>query len=183
MGIFEKILVFWINSVRPSNKSKTKYLRKKGAVIGEQVRFNCKTNAFGTEPYLISIGDDCLIATNVQFITHDGGVKVLNSMKRFGNQSMDKVGQIHIGNNVYIGMGAYILPNVTIGDNCIIGAGAIVTKDIPEGHIAVGVPARITGTIEAYYQRIRNRVDDLSEMDSREKQKYLTEKYMQNGLS
>ena len=50
---------------------------------------------------------------------------------------------IHVGNNVWIGAGAILLPGVTIGDDTVIGAGSIVTKDIPSGVVAVGNPCRI----------------------------------------
>ena len=48
-----------------------------------------------------------------------------------------------MGNNVWIGGGAIILPGVTIGDNVVIGAGSIVTKSIPDNVIAVGSPCRV----------------------------------------
>lgn len=62
-----------------------------GMRLGKNVRFNCDMKAFGSEPYLISIDDDCLIAADVRFITHDGGVKVLNTLGKF-EVSMDKLG-------------------------------------------------------------------------------------------
>lgn len=49
---------------------------------------------------------------------------------------------ITIGSNVWIGMGVQICPGVTIGDNAVIGAGSVVTKDIPAGMLAVGVPCK-----------------------------------------
>ena len=50
---------------------------------------------------------------------------------------------IHIGNNVWIGAGAIVLPGVTIGENSVIGAGSVVTKDIPANVVAVGNPCRV----------------------------------------
>ena len=56
-------------------------------------------------------------------------------------------GPVHIGENVWIGDKATILPNVTIGKGCIIAANAVVTKDIPEYSVAAGVPAKVIKTI------------------------------------
>ena len=64
---------------------------------------------------------------------------------------MDRMARIKVGDNVYIGRGATICMGVTIGNNCIIGAGAIVTKDIPDNSVAVGVPARRIKSIDEYY--------------------------------
>lgn len=50
-------------------------------------------------------------------------------------------------NNVWLGGGVIVCPGVTIGDDCVIGAGAVVTTDIPAGAIAVGNPARVTGSV------------------------------------
>ena len=64
---------------------------------------------------------------------------------------------MRIGNNVWIGAGAVILPGITIGDDSVIGAGSIVTKDIPAGVVAVGNPCRVLRPIsdrdrEFYYK-------------------------------
>ncbi len=48
-----------------------------------------------------------------------------------------------IGNDVWLGRRVMIMPGVHIGDGCVIGAGAVVTKDIPEYSVAVGIPARV----------------------------------------
>lgn len=67
---------------------------------------------------------------------------------------------VHIGENVWIGAGAVIVPGVTIGKNSVIGAGSVVTKDIPENVLAVGNPCRVLREIgehekEFYYQSDR----------------------------
>ena len=51
--------------------------------------------------------------------------------------------KVKIGNHVFIGIGACIMPGVTIGDNVVIGAKAVVTKDVPEGCMVAGIPAKI----------------------------------------
>ena len=52
---------------------------------------------------------------------------------------------IHIGDDVWLGAGVVVTAGVTIGNGCIVGAGAVVTKDLPAGCIAVGVPAKVVG--------------------------------------
>ena len=56
--------------------------------------------------------------------------------------------EIRIGNDVWLGANVTILPGVSIGDNVVVGAGAVVTKDIPDNSLAVGVPARVMKKIE-----------------------------------
>jgi len=142
-----------IRYVNSSWERKLCYLRKQGMEIGEGTRLNCNVAAFGTEPYLVSVGNDCLFSGDVHFFTHDGGVKVLNSLGYFGEDKMDKMRRITVGNNVYIGTGACIMGGVTIGDNVIIGAGSIVTKDIPSNCCAVGIPAKKKCSIDEYYEK------------------------------
>lgn len=61
-----------------------------------------------------------------------------------------KIGRVEIGDEVFIGVGCIILPNVHIGNRVVVGAGTIVSKDIPDGCIAVGNPMRIIGkTVES----------------------------------
>lgn len=146
----DKIRMKIVNS---SNKNKSRWLIKQGAIVGEGNRFNCDVDAFGSEPWFIKMGNDCLIAQNVHFITHDGGIKVLNSLDYFDDR-MDCMGVIELGNNVYIGMGAYIMPNVRIGDNVIVGANSVVTHNIPSNTVVAGVPAKIIKTIDEYHKSL-----------------------------
>ena len=133
--------------------NKVEYLRKQGCEIGKNTRLLCHTSCFGSEPYMVKVGDDCLFSHNINIFTHDGGVKVLNSLNYFDGKAMDKIGCVTIGNNCFIGNSAKIMPGVTIGDNVIVGSGAIVTKDVPSNSVVAGVPAKIICTIEEYYQK------------------------------
>ena len=158
-----------------SYESKRNYLRKKGAKIGAGTRLNCHVDAFGTEPYLVSVGEDCLFASGVHFITHDGGIKVLNTLGVFDGKRMDSIAPIIIGNNVYIGMGAYIMPGVHIGHNTVIGAGSIVTKDVPGNCVCAGIPAHIIRSIDDYGASLKSkgRLMPTAGMNDRDKREYL----------
>lgn len=166
-----------------SYESKNKYLIARGAHIGEGTRLNCRVISFGTEPYMVSLGKDCLIAGNVNFLTHDGGIKVPNSLGMFDGKRMDSIAPIVLGDNVYVGMGAYIMPGVTIGDNVVIGAHAVVTHDIPSNSVAVGIPARVIKSIEDYHKGLieKGSVYPTVHLNSIEKRKYFTEVLMQKN--
>ncbi|MGL6114262.1 MAG: sugar O-acetyltransferase [Cetobacterium sp.] len=111
---------------------------------------NCEVNMNCTflDDNKIIIGDNALIAPNVQIYT---AFHPLNAEERFGKLSEDgtfefcktQTAPVTIGNNVWIGGGAIIMPGVTIGDNVVIGAGSVVTKDIPSNKIAYGNPCRV----------------------------------------
>lgn len=97
---------------------------------------------FGTEPHLISFGDNVHVASNVSFVNHDITCMMFNYMAKDHHYKI-RQGEIYIGNNVFIGAGTRILYDVTIGDNVIIGAGSLVNKSIPSGTVAAGVPCRV----------------------------------------
>jgi acetyltransferase-like isoleucine patch superfamily enzyme len=113
--------------------------RHLGAHVGEGCRIY--TSHFGSEPFLISIGNKVTITSGVKLITHDGSTWLMNDEKgrRYSYQ------RVTIGNNVFIGVNSIIMPGVNIEDNTIIAAGSVVTKSIPKGKIVAGVPAIIIG--------------------------------------
>lgn len=106
--------------------------------IGKNVFINsgCKFQDQGG----IYIGDGALIGHNVVIATlnHD-----FVPEKRHGMYPRS----VTVGKNVWIGSNSTICPGVTIGDNAVIGAGSVVTKDVPENMVAVGVPARVIKSI------------------------------------
>lgn len=139
------------------------YARRIGVIVGE----NCRliNVSFSTEPYLIELGDH-VSATKTRFETHDGGVWVARHLA----PEIDRVGRIKVGNNVFIGYGSIILPGVTIGSNVVIGAASVVTKDIPDNCVAAGVPARVLGPIESYWNKVLKdgeHTKSLSQQDKR----------------
>ena len=87
---------------------------------------------------LVTIGDDVLLAPGVQIYSAH---HPLDPQTRLTLAEL--ASPVTIGNNVWIGGNAIILPGVSIGDNSVIGAGSVVTKNIPAGVVAVGNPCRV----------------------------------------
>jgi len=58
------------------------------------------------------------------------------------------VGPVRLKDNVFIGHNSILMPNITIGPNAIVAAGALVTRDVPEGKIVSGVPAKVVGSVD-----------------------------------
>jgi len=128
------------------------YARWIGVRVGEGCRFvGLTTGTFGSEPYLVRIGNHVTLAAGVRFITHDGAVDIL----RLEDPELDVVAPVIIGDNVFVGTNALLLPGVTIGNNCVIAAGSVVTRDIPDGQVAAGVPARCIKTVAEYREKVR----------------------------
>ena len=125
-------------------KGRNAWARYCGVTVGR----NCRLliTRWGSEPFLISIGDNVTITAGTRLVTHDGSLWLISDEagRRFQYR------RITIGSNVFIGVNSIILPGVQIGDNVIIGAGAVVTKSIPPGKIVGGNPARIIGEFDAY---------------------------------
>jgi len=127
------------------------YFRKQGAQVGE----GCSIipTSLGTEPYLVKIGNRVTIATGVAFITHDGGAWLF----RDEVPDIQIFGPIVIEDDCVIGANAMLLPNIRIGRKSIVGAGSVVISDIPPESIAVGVPARVFGSIHRYREKCLTR--------------------------
>lgn len=128
-----------------------KYAKSIGVKVGAGVKFYGMTpGMFGSEPWLIEIGNNVHIVSGCNFVTHDGGVLIL----RDRTPTLEITKPIKIGNNVYIGLNCTILPGVVIGDNVVIAAGSVVTKDIPGGTVVGGVPARKIKTLKEYESKV-----------------------------
>lgn len=76
------------------------------------------------------------------------------------HQYKPRVGEINIGNNVFIGAGSRILYDVTTGDNVIIGAVPVGNKSIPRSTVAAGVPCRVIGKFEDYQKKLQIEINE-----------------------
>lgn len=118
---------------------------------GVKIGVNCDIQdvIFGSEPYLLSIGNHVQITAGTKFFTH-GGAWVLRG--RYPN--MDFFGKITIQDNVYIGNNSLIMPGVTIGSNVVVAAGSVVTKSVPAGAIVAGNPAKVVSNVDAFLEKM-----------------------------
>ena len=113
-----------------------------------QIEVGCNTtiesaHLAATEPgSMISIGDDCMLAYDIDIRTGDSHAIIdLNTGKR-----INQPGHVLVGDHVWLAAHVTVLKGTTIGNNSVIGTGTIVTKPIPENSIAVGIPARVSRT-------------------------------------
>ena len=120
------------------------FLRKKGAKIGENVRFYDPLHTFMdlSDPWLLTIGDHVAITRGVTILTHDYAWSAVRHHRESRGELLGAQNPVTIGNNVFIGMNAVILRGVTIGADVIIGAGSVVTADCESGFVYAGNPAR-----------------------------------------
>lgn len=166
---YEKIL----QSINP-----LKYAKKIGVNLGKYVYIYGKI-LWGSEPWMITIGNNVHITNDVKFITHDGGVLLFRSEV----PDLEIAKPIKIGDNVYIGNNVIILPGVTIGSKVIIGAGAVISRDIPDNSVAVGVPARVIKTADEYFEKIQRESLHLGHLKGKEKDDALKKYYGYTGKS
>ena len=150
----------------------TSYAKKKGVNIKGNVHFYGKTN-LGTEPWIITMGDNVHITKNVEFITHDGGVLILRKFQK----DLELTKPISIGNDVYIGINSIILPGVKIGNRCIIAAGSVVTKDVPDNSVVGGIPARYIKSVDEYFDKAKLESLKIGHLSAIKKEKELKKIY------
>lgn len=154
----KKRCVRLVRKMRKAICSQARYiemLRREGANIGERCYLDKRATLL--EPALVRMGDDVRITQDVKFITHEGGIWVLKNLGLVDDADIDIGGVIEIGNNVHIGWGAILLPNITIGNNCIVGAGSVVTKSVPDYSIVAGCPAKIIKSVDEFNHDTKER--------------------------
>ena len=154
-----KIIDTIIRFIKKRRMSNVEYYRSLGVKIGENCRIY--TNRFGSEPWLISIGNNVTIAGDVTFITHDGSTWLCKDNR--GRRYLFK--EINIGNNIFIGSNSTILPGVVIEDNVIVAAGSVVVKSVPKGTIVGGNPAKIIGGFYQYKEKALSNFKSEEDMD------------------
>lgn len=141
MNLFVKLLNLYRYLYWPLEKQ----ARQAGVKMGTD---NFIASRFwSSEGYLISIGNHCQITHGSMIFTHGGGNVVRSEYPKF-----DCFGKVSLGNYVYVGSNALIMPGVTIGNNVLIAAGSVVTKSVPDNVVVGGNPAKIICKISTYIE-------------------------------
>lgn len=155
-------LLWEFNKLKPSDiEEKTKYMKEDFAACGDGCYIELPFRAnwgghhvhFGNNVYAnsnltlvddgnIFVGDCVMFGPNVTIATANHPIEP-SLRKRALQYNKD----VYIGDNVWLGAGVIVVPGVHIGADSVIGAGSVVTKDIPEGVVAVGNPCRVLRTI------------------------------------
>lgn len=140
------------NRLLINNEGYLKYLRSKGASIGEDVTFHCPndTHVDVTDPHLLTIGNHVNLTGPITILTHDYGWSVVKGVtgEIFGNEK-----PVTIGNNVFIGWGATILCGTTIEDNVIVGAHSVVSGRLEHNSVYAGIPAKRICSLDHYREK------------------------------
>lgn len=127
-------------------------LKKMGLKVGNN--FNPQLG-FELDPshcWLIEIGDNVTFGPHVQVLAHDASI-----CKYLGYA---KIGRVTIGNDVFVGAGSIILPDVNIGDNVVVGAGSVVTHSLPPYTVCAGNPASVICGIEGFLNKHRKLMEE-----------------------
>ncbi len=123
---------------------------KNGLTVGENFNPQLGVELDYSHCWLITIGNNVTIAPHAQILAHDAST--------CGVVGYAKIGRVTIGNDVFIGAGAIILPGVTIGDGVIVGAGSVVSHSLESGAVYSGNPARRICSMEEFAEKHRNQM-------------------------
>ena len=142
LKMLEKMLDSALLEPFEPRKLRAYFIRKMGCHVGKDVFFGDYVRMDTSYADMIYIGDYTHVTSGCRLLCHQRDL----SNYYVGDNAAEcgyRLGEIHIGKGVMVGMETMIMPGVTIGDGAIIGARSMVTKDIPPYCIAVGSPAKV----------------------------------------
>jgi acetyltransferase-like isoleucine patch superfamily enzyme len=150
------------------------FARRLGVTVGRDCLFvGVNRETFGSDPYLVTIGDHVGIAAGVRFLTADVGTWLF----RREYPDLDVVAPVVVGDNVALGVNAVICPGVTIGNDVAVVAGALVTRDVPDGSVVAGVPALVISDVADYRERMLKDSTDTGLLRGAQRRHRLVEMY------
>ena len=135
----------------------TSYYISHGMKVGKNFNRQSGCKFDPSHCWLIEIGDDVTMSNQVIILAHDDCTR--------NELGYGRIGRVVIGNNVFVGARTTILMNTKIGDDVIIGACSLVTKPIPSGVVACGVPARIVGKTKDFLVQMREKLNNHPSFD------------------
>ena len=109
-------------------------LAAQGLRVGEAIHVGHSVYIDGLHPWLITIGDHVTLGPYTAIVTHDASLQ--------HHTALTRLGRVDIGDRVYVGVGAIILPGTRIGEDSVVGAGTVVHGDVPAGSLVVGNPGK-----------------------------------------
>ena len=168
-NFFRRTISWFIFRIINKPTTAARYL---GAKVGE----GCKIcddpwKVFGSEPYLVEIGDNVEITNGVRFVTHDGSIWVARNEDYF--KDADVFGKIVVSHNVFIGINSIILPSSHIEENVIVGAGSIVKGVVESGSVVAGIPAKRIKSVEEYLIGIEKKIVNTHSLSYENKKRFL----------
>lgn len=142
MNIWEQIIDRICKTAFVSIRYRNKFLKKRGMQIGEGTAIlpGCKIDT--THAALITLGRNVGVSPGAVILAHDASSK---SVYGENSKGYCRIAKVTVGDNVFIGCNAILLPGTTIGNNCIISAGSVVHGKIPDNSIVSGNPAKVIG--------------------------------------
>jgi maltose O-acetyltransferase len=160
---------------RIKNANKIPLLIRRGLKVGKNFQPQVGCIIDPTLCWLITIGDNVTLAPRVHILAHDASTQI-----PLGHT---KIGLVTIGDNVFIGAGSIVLPNVQIGNNVIVGAGSVVTRDIPDNSVAVGNPATVVLKTSEFVEKNKEKLNTSPVIKLPSKSKNLTVAQKQNIIA
>lgn len=144
-NIFRKLIQKITQGGKTAKEAEMDFLLSHGLKVGANFQSFTDYPFDSNWPWLISVGDNVLVSTNVKILAHDASTNYAGAHT--------KIGIVSIGDNVFIGSGTIVLCNTRIGSNVIIGAGSVVSHDIPDNSVVAGNPARVVCTMDEFKRK------------------------------
>jgi len=154
--------------------NKIKYLRKRGVKIGNNCSVITQPKNFGSEPWLIEIGNKVTIANGVVFINHDGASRVFRNLIPSSSKYGNRFGTILVGDNSFVGINSVLLPGTKVGENVIVAAGSVVKGELNSNGVYGGVPAKLICSLEHYMEKYRVEMIQIRSTNKNQLRKELT---------